>query len=174
MSRLAHQQRAVLALLKSRSFDLSGDDWLKRISQSKELVMLREIARWWRQYQVTAQCRFTALLLKRTGRFEESVNQFFEESATSPFIEEMARGFLKTLSTRGEPLVREVAQTELGLMDVRQDRRTEVDWDRHPDMVFAALETGAELPERDEEYEYHLVIGRTLQCVRRRRVNLNA
>jgi len=172
MSRLATQQRAVLAMLKNRPCDASGDDWLMLISQSRELVMLREIARWWRQYQVAGQCRFTTLLLKRTGRFEEAINRYFEADCTSPYMEEMARGFLKTLGAHGDELLRQVARTELGLIEAKQGRRTDVDWDRHPDMVFAALDNNTEMPSRDEHYDYHLTIDQALRCIRRRRVTV--
>ena len=68
MSGLAQQQRAVLSLLKNRTCELPEDEWLSRISQSRELMMLREIARWWRQYQVGSQCRFMTRLLKQSGQ----------------------------------------------------------------------------------------------------------
>jgi hypothetical protein len=172
MSRLAEQQRGALALMKNRPFDASGDNWLMLISQSKELVMLREIARWWRQYQVASLCRFTTLLLKRSGRFEETISQYFEQELTSPYIEEMARGFLRTLGAHGDELLSLVARTELALIDAKQGRRTDLDWDRHPDMVFAALESGGEMPARDDAFDYQLTIGTVLQCIRRRRVTV--
>ena len=154
MSRLGQQQRAVLALLKNRPCESGDDGWLIRIAQSKELVLLREIARWWRQYQVMGQCRFTAALLKRTRQFESAVNHHFETSATSPYMEEMARGFLKAFGGNADGLLQRVALTELGLIEPRQGLCVKVDWDRHPDQVFAALESGSEIPPHDDQYDF--------------------
>jgi hypothetical protein len=168
MPKLATQQRAILALLKNKPVDDSNDAWVQQVSQSLELAMLREIARWWRQYQVSAQCMFTARMLKRSGTFEETVNGYFEQNATSPFIEEMARDFLRTVSAGHGGLLASIAATELGLLNAKDGKRTEVEWDRNPDLVFAALDQGTDLPGADDEFSYRLSIADKLACIRER------
>jgi hypothetical protein len=171
MSRLAEQQRALLALIKNKPVEGCDDEWVTRIKHSRELVMMREIARWWRQYQVSAQCRFTARLLKRKGMFEEAVNRYFEEGGSSAFIEETARGFLRSLVGGRDGMLRSVAMTELGMLGAKEGLRTVVSWDENPDLVFAALQHGTELPEMDQEFEYRLTIGPRLDCDRASRAH---
>ena len=166
MSRLAEQQQALLALIKNKPLNGCQDEWVTRISHSPELEMMREIARWWRRYQVSAQCRFTARLLKRSGLFEDAVNRYFEQTATSPFIEELARGFLSSFAGHTVGLAQSVALTELAMLNVASGEKAFVHWDRNPDSVFSALEKGTPLPDKDDEFDYHLQIGPQLECVR--------
>jgi len=98
MSELERRQRALLALLKQRPVADCNDPRLKRVAASRELEMLREIALWWRRFQIEAVCRSTSRLLKKLGRFHAEVAAYFAANATSPFIEDLADGFLEYLS----------------------------------------------------------------------------
>ena len=113
MTGLELQQRGLLALIKGRGAP-PGDPYLQRMAGSRELAMIREIALWWRTFQLEAQCRFTSRLLKRLGTFPSLVAAYFDKNATSPFVEELSLGFLRTLRTHDDPLVRAVSQFESG------------------------------------------------------------
>ena len=84
----------LLALIKGRGAP-PDDPYLQRVAGSRELAMVREIALWWRTFQLEAQCRFTSRLLKRLGSFQALVAAYFDNNATSPFVEELSLGFLR-------------------------------------------------------------------------------
>lgn len=155
-----HKPDRPLVICVRESQEVAVASWtMEQIFQALEMVMLAEIGRRLRHEPRGGLCRFTNELLRRTGRL----------AGRDCSNEEEVRGFLRTLGARGDVLLRQVAMTELGVLDMKYDRRTDVPWDRNPDEVFAALGRGGELPGADEEFEYRLMIGRTLGCVRWRR-----
>jgi hypothetical protein len=163
MTSLEHQQRGLLALLKGR--DCPADDpYLQLVAGSRQLGMVREIAIWWRAFQIDVQCHFTSRLLKRLGLFDTLVAAYFDNHATSPFVEELSQGFLESLRMHDDSLVRVVSQFEYGFLKVRSgsNEAFETLWDRHPDLVFLALETGNELPASEPGCFYRLHVARTL------------
>jgi hypothetical protein len=163
MSRLERQQRGLLDLVKSRGSP-PNDPYLQRVANSRELAMVRKIALWWRAYSLEAQCRLTSRLLKRLGSFEALVENFFDHNATSPFIEELSLDFLRSLHAHDDRLIRAMSQFELALLRVRAGvaEVCEIEWDRNPDLVAHALDTGGELPPCEPDYRYHMQIGRDL------------
>ena len=62
MTQLERQQRGLLDLIKNRGVP-PEDPYLRQVANSRELEMVREIAIWWRAFQIEDQCRFTS----RTG-----------------------------------------------------------------------------------------------------------
>jgi hypothetical protein len=166
-------QRGLLDLVKNRG-GCPDDAYLRRVAASPALGMLREIAVWWRAFVLEAQCRFTSRLLKRLGCFDESVASYFNDRPTSPFAEELSEDFLLTLATHDDGLVRAVSQFERAFLRARAGSAEicEVQWDRHPDLVFAALDNGAELPPAEPDCVYRMMIQRDLPgmvvCTRER------
>jgi hypothetical protein len=163
MTQLELQQRGLLDLIKSRGAPPS-EPYLVSVAGSAGLGMIREIAIWWRAFQLEAQCYFTSRLLKSYGQFDALVSAYFKENATSPFVEELSRDFLLWLQAEGDSLIRSVAQFEYAFLEVRgnSDAVYEVLWDRNPDEVFLALEGLSELPKRDGNYSYCMRVGRSL------------
>jgi len=163
MTSLERQQRGLLALLKGR--DCAADDpYLQQVAGSRQLGMVREIAIWWRAFQIDVQCHFTSRLLKRLGLFDLHVAAYFDNHATSPFVEELSQGFLESLRMHDDSLVRVVSQFEYGFLKVRSgsNESFETLWDRHPDRVFLALENGSELPDSESGCHYRLHVALTL------------
>jgi hypothetical protein len=163
MTGLERQQRGLLALLKGR--DCPADDpYLQLVAGSRQLGMVREIAIWWRVFQLEVQCHFTSRLLRRLGSFDRLVAAYFDSHATSPFVEELSQGFLESLRTHDDSLVRVVSQFEYGFLKVRggSNEHFETLWDRHPDLVFLALEKGNELPASEPDCCYRLRVALTL------------
>ena len=173
---LERQQLAVLALIKRRPVDLGGDPWLEQLASSRELDLVREIALWWRRFQIESLCRYTSRLLKRLGCFEREVEKYFEANATSPFIEQIAPAFLESLRAHPDPLLRSVAQFELACIRLREPspQRFRIVWDRDPNLALAALDSFALLPAPDG-FEYVMqvdaAIPGSVACVRRTRGN---
>jgi hypothetical protein len=172
MTNLEKHQRGVLALIKERPPDFPPDDWLRRIAGSRELEMLREIALWWRGFQVSSQCRFTSRLLKQLRIFETEIAAFYGSRATAPFIDQLAREFLGNLVDHPDPLVRSLAATELAMFELRRPEPVskEIVWDRNPEQVFAALDRWEPVPDEDASYLYLLKLDREFpqlaKCVR--------
>jgi hypothetical protein len=166
MTQLERQQRGLLALIKNQDV-IIDDPYLGEVAGSLGLAMLREIAIWWRALQLEAQCRFTSRLLKRLGCFDAMVSTYFNCHPTSPFIEELSRSFLCSLHPHPDPLIRSVSQFEWAFMQARTGsaKSFEVPWDRHPDLVIVALDTGSELPAEDGEYRYRMRIGREIPAL---------
>jgi hypothetical protein len=171
MTQLELQQRGLLDLIKGRGVSRE-DPYLQKVAGSRQLAMMREIALWWRAFQLSGQCRFTSRLLKRLGCFDATVAAYFNNNATSPFMEELGRDFLVSLCEYPDPLVQAVAQFEYGFLEARagSQQMFEVFWDRNPDQVFCALEDGSELPCPEPRFLYRMQIARALPhmfaCVR--------
>jgi hypothetical protein len=172
MTQLELQQRGLLDLIKGRGSP-PAEPYLRSVASSKGLCMIREIAVWWRAFQIETQCYFTSRLLKSYVRFDSLITAYFRGNATSPFVEELSRGFLLWLQADKDSLVRSVTQFEYAFLEVRgkSDMVFEVLWDRNPDEVFQALEERRELPKRDSKYAYRMRVGRklpgTFVCTRR-------
>lgn len=163
MTRLEVYQRGLLDLVKSRG-PRPGDPYLRRVACSAELGIVREIAIWWRVFALEAQCHFTSRLLKRLGCFGETVASYFDHHLTSPFVEELSDDFLGSLSMHDDGLIRATSQFERAFLKVRAGsaQAFEVLWDRHPDLVFVALENDSELPSAEPECVYRMRIDRDL------------
>jgi hypothetical protein len=168
---LKYRQEGLLSLIKGRRIDRS-DPYLESVAQCRELAMLREIAVWWRKLHVGSQCRFTARLLKRLGIFDTLVSQYFNNNATSPYIEELSLGFLSSLGAHANAVVRAVSQFEWAFHKVRAGSgdRYEVCWDRHPAKFLCALAEDGELPALEDGVLYRMTVGGDIpglfECVR--------
>jgi hypothetical protein len=163
MSDLELHQRGLLELVKNRGGQ-PCDPYLRRVANSRELAMVRKIALWWRAFALEAQCHFTTRLLKQLGCFDALVKSFFDHNATSPFVEELSLDFLGSLYDHDDRLIRAMSQFELALLKTRAGsaHAYEIMWDRHPDLVVLALETGGELPACELGCRYRMHIARDL------------
>lgn len=156
MSALEAQQRGLLALMKGRA--TVDDPYLRLVAGSRDLAMARKIALWWSAYALSAQCRFTTRLLRRSGALDAAIADYFDNNATSPFVEELSRDFLTAIQARGDPLIRAVAAFERALLLVRtgSDTEYEIVWDRNPNCVILALEEDNEPPSPEPESRYRM------------------
>ena len=176
MTPLEFQQRGLLDLIKGRA-TTPQDPYLRRIEGSRELAMIREIAIWWRTFQLRVQCHFTSRLLERLHCFDTLVAAYFDKNPTSTFVEELSQGFLEVLKGHHDGLVRAVAQFESAWLLIRtgDTGKFEVLWDRHPDRVFLALENGTELPPAESECAYCIRMAQDLpqmfHCIRESRIS---
>jgi hypothetical protein len=163
MSALELQQRGLLELVKNRGRSLE-DPYLRRVANSRELAMVRKIALWWRAFALEGQCRFTARLLKRLGCFDMLVASYFDRNPTSSFVEELSLGFLESLHDHGDRLIGAMSQFEHALLKARAGPADicEITWDRHPELLVLALETGGELPPSESDCIYRMRVGSQL------------
>jgi hypothetical protein len=163
VSSLEIQQRGLLALLKNRG-GVPDDSYLRQLANCHELAMVRKIALWWLAFALETQCRLTARLLKRLDSFDSLVATYFDLNKTSPFIEELSLGFFSSLHAHDDPLVCAVSKFEHALLMVRagSEQAHEILWDRHPERVILALETGDELPKHEERCVYRMRVAKDL------------
>jgi hypothetical protein len=163
MTELEVQPRGLLDLIKGRN-PSPDDPYLRLVAKSRGLAMLREIALWWRAFQVESRCRFTSRLLKRRGIFHSLIEDYFESNPTPPFIEDLSREFLHSLRAHTDSLVRSVSQFEYGFLEVRAGsaQAFEVFWDRHPDFVLRAIDDSTEIPGPEIGRIYRMQIDRVL------------
>lgn len=150
MTALEAQQRGLLDLLKRRG-PLPEDPYLRLVSESPALAVVRATALFWRGYQLRSQCQFTASLLRRLACFDACVTDYFCHNGTSPYTDQLSRGFLHYLLSDPRPLVRSVAEFELAVLELKSGsaHRFEIAWDRNPNLVLEALSTGSHLPAED-------------------------
>jgi hypothetical protein len=163
MTNLEDQQRGLLNLVKRRDVT-PCDPYLEQVAASPGLAIMRETALFWREFQLQAQCRLTARLLERLGRFDALVASYFDRTATSPFVEELSREFLRSLRLHDDALIRAVSQWEYAVLEVKSGsaQAFEITWDRHPGRVFRALETGGQLPAAEPGVEYQVQVDQKL------------
>src|SRR5690242_6057071 len=74
---LAEYQKAMLDLLKERDSAPFTDPHLAEVVHSPGLGLLREVAVCWRGFAVESACPWTAGLLKKLGRFDSNVEEFY-------------------------------------------------------------------------------------------------
>jgi hypothetical protein len=115
-------------------------------------------------FAVESTCHWTARLLKKLGSFERAVGDFYRGQNVSPYAEKAGEQFLYQMSASQEPLVFAMARLELALMRVKQGSADEylVEWDRNPELVFAALQSGGSLPPAEPGVRYRTYISRDI------------
>src|SRR5258708_24911603 len=87
MTALAEYQRHIRDLLKNRTVGEPDDPHLNAAARSPELLLLRDIAVWWRELAVNGQCTQTTPLLRQYEPFLSVVQPFFCEVKVSSYID---------------------------------------------------------------------------------------
>jgi hypothetical protein len=164
MNSLADYQRDMLDLIKGRPGPDLQDPHLALVADSRGLVVLKEIAVWWRAFAVDNHCVLTSRLLKKLQVFDQCVEWFYRSQNVSPYNELAGEQFLLEMSRHTEPLVRAVAQFELALHRVKQGDASEycIIWDRDPAEVFDSLTSVDEIPLPGPKDLYHTYISRNI------------
>ncbi len=110
---------------------------------SQEIGIVREIARWWRVYQLERYCLLTAAWLHKKGEFEALVTQFFETNPDVPaWIEEAGAAFLEFISARADETSASLARFEHALIAVKRLETAEeivVEWPVNPYSVLSQI-----------------------------------
>jgi hypothetical protein len=164
MTDLAQLQRGLLSLLKARPIAAPEDPYLERVAASNELLLAREIALWWRAFSLESYCVFTSTLLKRFGAFNQAVEAFFCEGATSPFVEQLSQDFLAWVSTHKHPLVASMARFERALLRVKRGDSGvyQLEWNRNPESLLSAILQGRDLPRVEMDRVYRTTISASI------------
>lgn len=160
MTDLAQLQRGMLSLLKGRSLEAPADSYLRRVAESNELLLAREILLWWRAFSLETYCVFTARLLSRLGIFQQAIERFFCENSTSPLLEQLSQDFLAWMSMHKDPLVASMARFERALLRVaRGDSRVyQLEWNRNPESLLSAILRETELPPVETDHIYRITV----------------
>lgn len=139
---LQHLQTDLCALIKSRPIINKDDEYISSINSSKNLVLVKKIALWWRKIQIENSCRLTAALLKSKNEFEISLSNFLKDAGYSAFREEVYIQFLRyVLSTNTDALILCVADLELSLIQLKlnQDVQKTIIWNYEPYQIINDL-----------------------------------
>jgi hypothetical protein len=128
--------------------------------------------------QLERQCRYTTLLMKRLGCFEDYAAAHLRDHSAPSSVEEMCARFLFSLRNHRNPVLRAVAGLELACIWPidpfapfgARAHTTTIYWDRNPNQVMDALARSAGLPEPEPRVRYVLRMGIDLPdgvtCVR--------
>lgn len=143
-TRLAAQQRALLALLKDRPVPVGKDPYLDLIRSSRGLTMLQMITAWWRRFDLEQRAPLTSRALAHEGRFEDALTLLGRDADTPAAISALVMRFLEQHIEDADPLIAAVASTERALTLIARGDRShhEVLWDRDPTPVLNALLAG--------------------------------
>jgi len=125
-------------LIKSPRFCAQPDShpYERDLAQSPSLAVVRDIARWWRAYQLELYCLITSGLLQVQGDFDAAVADFFESTPNVPaWIEEAGNAFLAFIARRPDPVAASLAQFEAAMIAAKQGElpaATVINWGVHP------------------------------------------
>ena len=163
MTTLETYQRGLLDLVKNRSV-APTDPYLCRVASCPEIAVVREIAIWWRAFQIETQCPLVARVLNHYGCFNQTVTQYFDSHHTSPFVEELTHHFLASLSEHTDPFLRSVSRFEHALLRTRagSEETHVILFDRNPDLAFLALEKTGRVPPAEHGFRYRMNVDRHL------------
>jgi hypothetical protein len=162
---LAEHQRKLLSMIKGTYHASERDDpYLQAVDGSEHLEMVREIATWWRIFDLERYCILTTRLLKQRGEYEARVDRFVKTHTISPFINELSESFLKDLGGTEDRLVGEVALFELALTRVKRgDPSTyTLDWVHNPVAVLTGIVKGTDFEEDEASGNYRVTVGANL------------
>jgi hypothetical protein len=147
---LASHQRKLLGLIKS-TYEGSNDEdpYIREVTGSTNLEVMREIATWWRALNIERYCVLTTSLLKSWDIFERTVEEFAKTREPSRFIECLGTQFLEEMGQHENHLISSVARFELALIRVQggDTGKHVVDWQHDPAVVLDKLLCGAPLGE---------------------------
>lgn len=145
---LAATQRGLRDLLRD-GVARKSSEYLDAVAGSERLTLQRELLVWWRMVGIERSCPLVATLLKRRGRFDDTVSAFVAEYRISPYVEQLAEAFVAYLRADADPLVATLAQFEHALRRVRAGEQHEfvVAWPVEPYATMASLLRGEPLAE---------------------------
>lgn len=152
---LVDLQLGLRDLIKQRrSLTKCDHPYLYQVAASPRLLLVREIAEWWRKTTLTATTPLTVALLECRGTLQEEVSRFTGAPGLDPNPRTAARAFLSRQVHHVDPLIAAVAQFEAALQAVRLDGSPDpfcIDWPCDPLPVLDALLHGREVVERPPE-----------------------
>ena len=138
----AEQQRKLLAMIKGTYTPAENDDpYLRQVAASRGLAVAREVATFWRLYDMERYCVLTLRLLEDRGIYEETVSDFVQTHALSAFINVVGESFLLSLAESEDSLLSEVSRFELALTRVKRGDPGSytLEWEHDPVQVLACL-----------------------------------
>ncbi len=127
-----------------------------RVSQSKNLQVMRGIALAWRQLLLRQTCPLSTSALHLQGRFEEQTAAFANGAPAAPMVQQLAADFLMWLAAQDAGLCGRMAQFELVLRSAANG--SAVRWPCDPIAAIHAALKLQPLPAVSEHDCYETVI----------------
>jgi hypothetical protein len=158
---LSEHQRKLLGMIKG-TYHPTGDDepYLQALTDSDSLGLVREIATWWRIYDLERYCALTARLLKQRRVYESTVDRFVKTHAISPYINELGEAFLQDMSASEDGLLAELAAFELALTRVKRGslHTYTLLWQHDPAALLTSLVQEIPIPVDVQPGDYRVTV----------------
>ena len=164
-----------LALIQHRIKELLKSEWspgpedhpyFYDLKASPNLAILKEVAVWWRAFQLEQSCPLTSGYLKRIQRFDDLVEAFYLHQTVSPFIEEATAQFLSFVPLQNDlpSLAPRLCRFESALIKVGKGdtERYVFHWDQDPYDIFHYALGGEELPAKTAGSSFQTIISRDI------------
>ncbi|HEU5292459.1 MAG TPA: hypothetical protein VFU05_17550 [Cyclobacteriaceae bacterium] len=137
-------QVGVLDLIKSRHVVGINDStgYFLSVKGSKELLVVRKVALWWRTLQIESFCTLSSALLKYENCFNDAVTSFYNSSSFSPYRDEVGIQFLDYLQVyNSDAFVRTVSSFELALIQCKKGKAVSLSqtWEYEPYTIISGL-----------------------------------
>jgi hypothetical protein len=165
MNSLAEHQRKLLGMIKGTYSPASQDEpYLHQVAGSSQLALVREIATWWRIFDIERYCVLTSRYLKMRGIYEDTVDTFVRNHAISPFINELGEAFLVDMGQSEDSALSALARFELRLVQVKRGDAGEyqIEWDLDPVAVLNHVIKGDPMDLEQAQGRYHTVVSASL------------
>lgn len=148
-------QKNIKALIKEdKILETANSHYFHFLRNSASLNLIREIAVWWRAFQLEKYCPLTAGILKSADKYEQVVEKFYSKNNVSSFIEEAGNSFLQFVSENSDRKeIFSMASFELALFKVKNgDPNTYyINWEIDPYLLMHNILSGEKIPERNGE-----------------------
>ena len=114
-------QLNIRQLLKGKwNTNQKEDSYFQALHQSNELAIVKEIALWWRAFQMEQNCPLSSGLLKQRQKYNQAIEAFYSNNNVSPYVEAAANQFLQFLEEWSkEDIVRIMIAFEKAYINVK-------------------------------------------------------
>lgn len=154
MNLKAYQLNIRQLLKGERSPNFKEGSYFQALSQSDELAIVKEIALWWRAFQMEQNCPLSSGLLKQRQEYNQAIEAFYSNNNVSPYVEAAARQFLQFLEEWSkEDIVRIMITFEKAYINVKMGSNETYTfyWNTNPyDLLHYAL-GGAYITENTQD-----------------------
>ena len=158
---LSEHQRKLLGMIKGTYHPTGADEpYLQALTGSDSLSLVREIATWWRIYDLERYCALTSRLLKQRRVYETTVDRFVKTHAISPYINELGEAFLQDLSDSEDGLLAELAAFELALTRVKRGSPNTYTllWQHDPTALLTSLVNETPVQDGAPQGDYRVTV----------------
>jgi len=162
-------QLRIKQMLKGEWQPAPGKDaYFNELYHSKNLAIVKEIALWWRAFQMEQNCPLASGYLKRCDTFDAAIEAFYARHNVSPYVEKAAGQFLTFLSGwTDDRATKTLAEFELAYIRAKmgQPGTTTFYWHYNPYELLHYALGGDQLPDRAATALFKCTISKDLKAL---------